>query len=97
MIERFGERLRASVHVPFALVGLVVLLGLLRVVMDHWRQGTVLLGAALLLAAALRAFLSRERVGLLAIRSRAIDIGLYGGLGLLIIYVAMTIIGGPRL
>jgi uncharacterized membrane protein YidH (DUF202 family) len=91
--ERFGGRSRLSVHVPFGLVLLLVLIGLLLVALGYWRRGSVLLGVALLLAATLRAVSPKERMGLLAIRSRTVDILLYSGFGLVIIAVAMTIRG----
>ena len=34
-------------HLPFGLVLAVVALGLLRIILYHWREGTVLMGAAL--------------------------------------------------
>jgi uncharacterized membrane protein len=95
--ERFGDRSRLSVHVPFGLVLLLVLIGLLLVALGHWRRGSVLLGIALLLAATLRAVAPQERMGLLAIRSRTVDILLYSGLGLVIIAVATTIVGARPL
>ncbi|WP_188986462.1 DUF3017 domain-containing protein [Saccharopolyspora thermophila] len=94
MGDRFGGRSRLPVHVPFALVGAVGLIGLLLVAMQHWRRGAVMLGVALLLAAFLRVVVPQERAGLLAIRSRVVDLVLYSGFGLVIIAVAMTIRGG---
>ncbi|TDD50344.1 DUF3017 domain-containing protein [Saccharopolyspora elongata] len=91
MSERFDGRSRLSVHVPFGLVLLIVLIGLLLVSMGHWRRGTVLLGVTLLLAATMRAVIPPERTGLLAIRSRAVDVLVYSGFGLAIIAVAITI------
>lgn len=82
-------------HVPFGLVLIVVLSGFLRVWSQHWRQGSFLLGCACLLAAVFRAVLSSERVGMLAIRSRVLDVILFGVLGLLIVAIALTITGGP--
>jgi hypothetical protein len=82
-------------YVPLVLVLGVVAVGLLRIVMYHWRQGTVLLGGALVLAAALRALLSNERASLIAIRGRSVDVLSYGGLGLMVMAVALTIDGGP--
>ncbi|GAA2331274.1 hypothetical protein GCM10009854_02900 [Saccharopolyspora halophila] len=93
MSERFPDRYRLSVHVPFALVGAIGLIGFLLVAMQHWRRGTVVLGLALLLAAVFRALVPEERTGLLNIRSRAVDILLYGGFGVVIISIAMTIRG----
>lgn len=82
-------------YLPLILVLAVVAFGLLRITQYHWRQGTVLIGGALLLAAALRALLSPERAGMVAIRSRPVDVLLYGGLGLMVMAVSLTITGGP--
>lgn len=78
-------------HWPFALVLLVDVVGFIRIAMQHWRQGSLLIGGSLLLAAVLRGVLSSQQAGLLAIRSRVIDVLLYGGLGLLLVAVAATI------
>ncbi len=88
---------RSRVHLPFSLVLFVAAIGFFRVSIRHWRDGAMLIGCALVLAAVLRAFLPDEKVGLLAIRSRTVDIVLYSGLGLLILWVAATIHGlfGP--
>lgn len=88
-------RSTAGRHLPFALVLTVVGLGLLRIVQYHWRQGAVLIGLALLIAALLRVLVTDEQAGLIAIRSRSVDALLYSGLGFAVIFVAMTIIGGP--
>jgi len=82
-------------HLPFALVMTVVAVGLLRIVLYHWRQGTVLIGLALFLAAALRALLRDEQAGLILIRSRGVDVLTYSAFGACMIFVAMTIEGGP--
>ncbi len=82
-------------QLPFAAVMLIVVLGLVRIVMYHWRQGTVLIGVALLVAAVLRIVLSDQRAGLLAVRTRKVDFLLYGGFGGMIMFVALTITGGP--
>lgn len=82
-------------HLPFGMVLAVVALGLFRIILYHWRQGTVLIGAALILAAALRALLREDQAGLIAIRSRAVDVLTYAGFGLCMMAVALTIEGGP--
>jgi hypothetical protein len=79
----------------FGLVLVAVLFGMVRIVQYHWREGTVIIGGALLLAAGLRALLSTERAGLLAIRGRGLDVLTYAGFGLLVLTVALTITGGP--
>ena len=86
---------RRAEHLPLALVLAVLVVGLVRIVMYHWREGTVLVGGALLVAAALRAVLPGDRVGMIAVRGRGVDVLCYGGLGLLVISVALTIEGGP--
>jgi hypothetical protein len=82
-------------HTPFALVLGVVALGLVRIVLYHWRQGTVLIGAALILAAGLRALLTDEQAGLIMLRGRAVDVLTYTAFGVCMISIALTIEGGP--
>lgn len=82
-------------QVPFGLVLLVAVAGIVRLVEYHWRQGTVLLGAALLVAAVLRAIFPADRAGLLRVRGRAIDVLSYAGLAACMMFVAFTIAGGP--
>ncbi|WP_420852701.1 DUF3017 domain-containing protein [Saccharomonospora piscinae] len=82
-------------HLAFTAVLALVAFGVLRIAMYHWREGAVLIGGALLVAAVLRAALPHNRTGLLAIRTRTVDVLSYAGLGLLILFVALTITGGP--
>jgi hypothetical protein len=86
---------RVSVYLPFLLIVLVAMIGFLRMGLHHWRQGSFLVGCALVLAAVLRGLLSPEQAGLLALRSRAVDVLLYGGLGAVIMAVAWTITRAP--
>ncbi|ONI85797.1 hypothetical protein ALI144C_11795 [Actinosynnema sp. ALI-1.44] len=80
---------------PFAVVLSIVVIGLVLVLLYHWRKGTSLVGGALLVAAALRLLLPDSKAGLLAVRKRRVDILLYGGIGLMILYISASIIGGP--
>ncbi|MFC4947053.1 DUF3017 domain-containing protein [Pseudonocardia sp. GCM10023141] len=91
-----GRKARHQVplHAPLWLVALIAAAGMVRVLTQHWRQGAVLLGAALLVAAALRVLLADDRAGLLAIRSRVIDVLSYSGFGVVIIVLALTITRG---
>ncbi|MDQ3987898.1 MAG: DUF3017 domain-containing protein [Actinomycetota bacterium] len=82
-------------HLAFALVLAVVALGMVRIAQYHWREGTVVLGLALLLAAGLRVMLPPDRAGLLMIRGRYLDVLVYAGFGVLMLAVALTIVGGP--
>jgi hypothetical protein len=51
----------------------------------HWRRSTGVMGASLLLAAVLRAFVPVRRVGLLAVRGRWRDTAVYAVLGALVL------------
>lgn len=82
-------------QLAFGSVLLAVLLGLVRIVQYHWRDGAAVIGAALLLAAGLRAVLAPERAGLLVIRGRGLDVLTYSGFGVLMLAVTLTITGGP--
>jgi hypothetical protein len=81
--------------IPLILVFTVVAIGILRITQYYWRQGTVLIGGALVMAALLRALLPDNRIGMVALRSRAVDVLLYGGLGVMVMAVALTITNGP--
>lgn len=90
-----NRRKPALVHLPFALVLLIVAVAALRISQYHWRQGAALIGGALLVAGLLRAVLPGEQAGLLAIRGKAVDVLSYGGLATLILFLTFTITGGP--
>jgi hypothetical protein len=81
-------------HLPMLIVLAIAGVGMARVLTQHWREGAVLLGGSLLAAAALRMILSTERSGLLAIRSRGIDVLCYVGFGLAMVILAVTITRG---
>ncbi|MFJ8188504.1 DUF3017 domain-containing protein [Streptomyces sp. NPDC096094] len=72
---------------PILLVVGLVGIGLLLTALDVFRWGTLLIGAALLVGAALRWVL--PDVGMLAVRSRFTDIVTYGVLGLAIVLLAL--------
>jgi hypothetical protein len=78
-------------HLAFALVVAVMLAAFALITIDRWRRGGTLIGGALLLAGGLRAVLSDERAGLLAIRGRPADVLTYTALGLALVAVAVTI------
>lgn len=82
-------------YTPFVLVVAIAAAGIGLIFAYHWRIGSGLIGGSLLVAAGLRALLPERQLGLIALRRKLTDIVLYGGLGLLIVLVAATIIGGP--
>jgi hypothetical protein len=79
---------------PAALVAVIALVGMGLVLTQHWRRGAVLLGVALLVAAVLRMTVPAERVGLLAIRGKAVDVLCYSGFGVAMVLLAATITRG---
>lgn len=72
-----------------------VALGLLLLAFDAFRLGTLLIGLALLGGAVLRRVL--PSVGMLAVRSRFTDMATYGGLGFVIVMLALMIQPKPWL
>jgi hypothetical protein len=82
-------------QLPFLVVLLIVAVAALLIAQYHWRQGTALIGGALLVAGVLRAALPSERAGLLAIRGRPVDVLSYAALAALILFLSFTITGGP--
>jgi predicted neutral ceramidase superfamily lipid hydrolase len=70
----------------------VIAVGLLLVAIDQaYRTGAVLIGTAVLLAGWLRAFLSEEAAGLLAVRRRSFDVAVYLLLGVAIVALALVV------
>lgn len=94
MTQRRGSHPMLA-HLPFALVLGIVAVGFVRIAQYHWREGTMLIAGALLVAALLRAVLSDDQAGLLVIRGRGVDVLSYGGFSVMIMFVALTITKGP--
>ena len=65
--------------------------GLLVVALGHWRKGLVVVGLAMVGAAALRLLLPLRRAGFLAVRTRTIDVVLTGGAGIALVVIALAI------
>lgn len=76
---------------PLLIVLGIVAIGLVLVVVGHWRRGTVLIGAALGVGAGLRAFLPPHQVGLLQVRSRPIDVTFLLGCAAAIIVLSLAV------
>jgi len=85
---------RTPTWAPAALVLGIAAVGMLRVLTEHWREGVALLAGSLLVAAVLRVVLPDDRAGVLAVRSRVIDVALYVGFGLVTLALAVTITRG---
>ncbi|MCA1006339.1 DUF3017 domain-containing protein [Rhodococcus hoagii] len=76
---------------PLLAVLLVVAAAFVLVLADRWRRGALVLGGAMVLAALLRAALSSDRVGLLAVRGKGFDVAAMALVGATIIALAASI------
>ena len=65
---------------PIALVLTGVAAALITVALDHFRIGSLMLAASLVLAFTLRLVLPSDRVGMLAVRSKRVDLIVLGTL-----------------
>ncbi|MGB3770852.1 MAG: DUF3017 domain-containing protein [Rhodococcus sp. (in: high G+C Gram-positive bacteria)] len=83
------DTLRRSV--PVVVVLLVVVVAVVLVLADRWRRGAFVFGFATLIAAALRLCLGSERVGILAVRSRAFDTLSLAAVGSAVVWLAVSI------
>jgi hypothetical protein len=78
-------------QLPLLAVLVAVGAGLLMVTFEHWRNGLVVVGLALVGGAVLRALLPVRRVGFLAVRSRPVDVVLLAGAGVALAVIALAI------
>jgi hypothetical protein len=76
---------------PLLAVGTVCSAGLIVVLSNHFRRGTVLFAGGLFLAAGLRAVLPPAAVGLLAVRGRILDVLTLGALGAGVLLTALLV------
>ncbi len=89
MSQRVTQFLRRNL--PMVAVLLVVAAAFVLVLADRWRRGALILGGAMLLAAVLRAVVSPDRVGLLAVRGKGFDVAAMTVVGAAIIALAASI------
>ena len=76
---------------PLALVLVGLAAGLVTLSFYDFRVGSIMLGASVVFGAALRMVLPRDRAGLLAIRSRPVDLVTMYGLGIALTTVAVLV------
>jgi hypothetical protein len=82
---------RAIDQWPLALVLIGVTSGLLVLAFDDFKVGSVIVGASVIFAGALRTVLTHERAGLLAIRGRSIDLITVYALGIALTTLALVV------
>jgi hypothetical protein len=68
-----------------------VCVGLVLVGQDHWKKGLYVVALSVLGAAGLRLVLPARNVGLLAVRSRLVDVLVLGGVGAAIFVLTLAV------
>jgi hypothetical protein len=76
---------------PILLPGVILIAAFGLVIAGYWRRGALVLAIGVAVAAVLRLTLSEDRAGLLAVRSRAIDVATTASVSATILYIAWTI------
>ena len=76
---------------PILLPGVILIVAFGLVVAGYWRRGALVLAIGVALAAVLRLTLPEDRAGLLAVRSRGIDVATTASVSATILYIAWTI------
>ena len=76
---------------PILLVGLFLLAAFGLVAAGFWRRGALVMAIGVAVAAALRSTLTDERAGLLAVRSRTVDVVTTASVSAAMFYIAWTI------
>ena len=80
-----------SAEWPLVCVLAVCTAGVLVVLSEHFRRGTVLFAGGLVLAAGLRALLPADSAGLLVVRGRLVDVVTLTALGLGVLLAALVV------
>jgi hypothetical protein len=76
---------------PIIVVGLVFAAAFTLAAANFWRRGALLIGIGVGAAAVLRLVLSGQRAGLLAVRSKGIDVATTVVVATSMVYIAWTI------
>ncbi|WP_144418213.1 DUF3017 domain-containing protein [Mycobacterium sp. EPa45] len=76
---------------PILGVGVIFVVAFVLVAAGFWRRGSLLIGIAVGVAAAMRLVLSDDRAGLLVVRSRGVDFATMTTVCVIMVYVASTI------
>ncbi len=76
---------------PVLTVAGIGLVAAILVAAGFWRRGTLLIGIGVGVAAALRLLLPEDRVGVLAVRSRRLDVAMMTSVCAAVLYIAWTV------
>lgn len=78
---------------PLLAVLAAFVIGVLLIILQYWRRGSFLLGAACVLAALFRLILPTNVAGLLVVRTRTFDVLVSGILGVALMALALVVPG----
>lgn len=70
---------------------LLLAVGVFFIAADRWRRGTTAMGASLVFLATIRWVVDSDVLGIFAVRSRKFDCFFAGGVGLLMMYLAISV------
>lgn len=87
---RFARRVFTG-QWPILVVGLSLLAAFVLVAAGYWRRGALVMAIAVGMASALRLTLPEDRVGLLAVRGRTVDVATTAAVSAAMLYIAWTI------
>lgn len=87
---RFARRVFSG-QWPILVVGLSLLAAFVLVAAGYWRRGALVMAIAVGMASALRLTLPEDRVGLLAVRGRTVDVATTAAVSAIMLYIAWTI------
>ena len=76
---------------PILLVGLFLVAAFGLVALGYWRRGALIMAIGVGAASALRLSLPEDRVGLLAVRTRTVDVLTTASVSAVMLYIAWTI------
>jgi hypothetical protein len=76
---------------PILVVGLFLIAAFVLVAAGYWRRGVLVMAIGVAVAAGLRLALSEDRVGLLAVRSRSVDVVTTASVSAAMLYIGWTI------
>ncbi|WP_194893370.1 DUF3017 domain-containing protein [Catenulispora pinisilvae] len=87
----FGRQVAAEWPILAVLAGFCF--GMTVILHDEVFQGAAVMGLSLLLGAGLRLFLPTRVAGTLAVRRRAVDVGMYTAVGLTLVVLGLLVQG----
>jgi uncharacterized membrane protein len=76
---------------PILVVGLFLIAAFVLVAAGYWRRGALVMAIGVAVAAGLRLALREDRAGLLAVRSRTVDVVTTASVSAAMLYIAWTI------